>query len=136
MHTIPILGADGESELASLAGGALPAGARITTRQAGDGVHLDAATLALVVDASKDVLVAALTMLGSVWAATIAARASAAGRSSSPEPAAGPPAIEVDTLADSHVLLVDERLEQQLRAVIPDRVQNVLNIRLRVTGRG
>ena len=131
MHTIPILGADADSDVESLSHGALPAGARITARQAGHGVHMDPATLALIVDASKEVLVAAITMLGSIWAARIAARGSGGDASKHPDAAMSPAAIEIDTLTDSHLVLIDDRFEQQIRAALPDRVEAVLNIRLR-----
>ena len=133
MHTIPILGADVESDLESLSRSALPAGSRIAARKAGDGVHMDPATLALILDGSKDVLVAAISMLGSIWAARIAARGG--DGSKRPDAALSPAAIEIDTLTDSHLVLIDDRFEQQVRTVLPDRVEAVLNIRLRAPAR-
>lgn len=135
MHTIPIVGADAESDLETLSRSALPAGARIAARQAGHGVHMDPATLALVVDASKDVLVAAITMLGSIWAARIAARGPSGNGPQPPGPPMSAAAIEIDTLTDSHLVLIDDRFEQQVRAALPDRVEAVLNIRLRAPAR-
>ena len=135
MHTIPILGAVVESDLESLSRSALPAGSRIAARKAGDGVHMDPATLALILDGSKDVLVAAISMLGSIWAARIAARGSSGDGSKRPDAALSPAAIEIDTLTDSHLVLIDDRFEQQVRTVLPDRVEAVLNIRLRAPAR-
>lgn len=132
MHTIPILGTLNESDLSSLGGVALPAGARIAARPGGAGVHMDPATLALVINASKEVLVAAMTMLGTVWAAKIAARA----KSDAAPPAAQAPsaAIEIETVTDSHLVVISEDLEERLRGVVPDRVERVLTIRLRNVG--
>src|SRR5678815_4993155 len=102
MHTIPIFGALDESDLSSLSDKALPPGARISARGAAAGVHMDPATVALMVNASKEVLVAAMTMLGTVWAAKITARAKSDPKS--PQHDAAAPAIEIETLTDSHVV--------------------------------
>src|SRR5690349_16007037 len=129
MHTIPILGTLDESDLSSLTSSALPSGARIAARGGGGGVHMDPATLALVINASKEVLVAAMTMIGTIWAAKIAAGVrSDAASPHQPTPSA---AIEIETLTDSHLVFVDKDFEERLRGVVPDRVERVLNIRLR-----
>jgi hypothetical protein len=133
MHTIQIFVPDNDSFFAdSLPHDQLPGGARIALRQRPDGMNLDPATLSLIVDSSKDVLVAAIGALGSYWAAKVAARPKDKGEQSKHRGAQEPVAtLEIDTLAESHIIAIDERLDSQLREVLPHDIRNILNIRLR-----
>ena len=135
MHTIQVFGGDKEArDLASLLRDALPDGVRISPPQRPDSVNMDPATLAIIISLSKDVLVAAITAIGAIWAAKVAA--GAGKRDNQPTATEVPkkaPAVEIDTLTDSYIVVVDERFEQRLREVLPGNVRSVLNIRLRST---
>ena len=138
MHTIQIFGVDRtDSDLESLLRDALPDGVRISPQQEPNGVNIDPDTLRLiidVIDVSKDVLIAAITVIGNVWAARIAASAgSRDNQPTDPEVPKKVPVVEIDTLTDSSIVVVDEQFEQHLREVLPDNVRSVLDIHLRST---
>jgi hypothetical protein len=133
MHSIPISGVENESEfLKSLSPNVLPKGASLSQRKVARGVNLDPATLALIIGDSKEILVAAISAIGSVWAATVAARARSEkgdqARSSEPSPTI--PEVEIDTVSDTYTIVADQDLAKRIQETLPDKVNNVLNIRL------
>jgi hypothetical protein len=133
MHTIQIFVPDNDSSFAdSLRRNRFPPGTRIALPQRPDGMNLDPATLALIVDASKDVLVAAIGALGSYWAAKVASRPKDKGEQKKhPRAQESVATLEIDTLAESHIIEIDERLDSRLREVLPHDIRHILNIRLR-----
>jgi hypothetical protein len=134
MHTIQILGVGDESEfLNSLSHGALPDGVRISRSPQRDGVNMDQATLGLIIQSTSAVLVAAITAIGSVWAAKVAAAGRKEDQPKPPESPKNVAAVEIDTVSDTHLVVVDERFEQRLHEVLPANVKSVLSIRLRTS---
>ena len=133
MHTIPIFGFDNQAgDLKSLLRDSLPDTIQVPDPHQPKGVNMDPATLALIIAATKDVLVAAIAAVATVWAARVAAEAgNKRNQPSSSEGQRSIPVIEVDTLTDSYSLIVDGQLELHLREVLPDNIRNVMNIRLR-----
>ena len=133
MNSIPISGVeDGSEFLKSLSPNVLPKGASISQRKEARGVNLDPATLALLIGDSKEILVAAISAIGSVWAATVAARGRSKKddqtRSSEPSPAI--PAVEIDTVSETYTIVADKDLAKRIQETLPESVNNVLNIRL------
>lgn len=138
MHSIPICGVEDESEfLKSLSRNVLPKGAKVSQRKQPYGVNVDPATLALVIGASKEILVAAISAIGSVWAASVAARAKRKKEDQprSSEPGPSTPAVQIDTISETYTLIADESLSRRIGEILPDNVTCVLNIRLTRTRR-
>jgi hypothetical protein len=132
MHKIKLHGIDDEPGfLDSISRGGLPTGARILPNPQGDGVNFDPATLALIIAASKELLVAAIDAITTIWAARIAAGAAKKADQEKPEQPRPVLVVEIETLSDSHRVVVDDRLKQSLHDVLPANVTSVLDIRFR-----
>ncbi len=137
MHEIPILGiSQQDTELKSKLLAVLPEKAKLSNDQKIDGLNMDPATVALIIEATKEILIAAIGAIGTVWAAKVATEkaASEPQKESSTTESKNIPVIEIDTLADTYEIGVDENLEQNLNGIIPDNIKNVLNIRLSLKG--
>ena len=119
---IPLVGVDVE-DLTSLMKATLPEDVRIETRARRRGVHMDPATAMIVIPAISSAVVAAITAIGTIWAAKINSRAK-------PAAAAPPPAIEIETLTTSLVIPIDGGFEDAMRRAIPVTTKSILAVRL------
>jgi hypothetical protein len=88
---------------------------------------MDAATAQIVVPAISSAVVAAITAIGTIWAAKINSRAKAAAAPPAPPP---PPAIEIETLTTSVVIPIDAGFEDALRGAVPVITRSILAVRL------
>jgi len=129
MHNIPIR-CDDAAIVTEVRQTKLPEGSEFGVPRQPDGLNVLFETIVLAV-LSKEVLVAAISAIGAVWAAKVAANAALKKKEEDANKNAHPvPAIQIVMMDKQHTLLIDDDLPQRMQQILPANVRSVMNIRL------